>query len=351
MAEKLRCGVIGTGGIGLEHLVSLTAYPRASAVAIAEVHPQRAREASERFRIPRSYSDYHDLLDQPDIDAVTIAVPNYLHAAIAIDALKARKHVLVEKPMATSAKDAARIVETAKKMKRTVMVAQNFRFNRHTQLARQIIDRGDLGEVYHARCFWLRRSAIPRIGSWFTQKQYAGGGCVCDIGVHLLDACLHLLKDFEVVSVSGHTHSKLGPRGLGEMNWGKSEINPQRPFDVEDFGAAFIKLKSGRAVTLEVCWAGFVPDDGREYGIDLLGTNAGLSLYPARLIRHTPDGYQTTHLNSLKLQQSEDRIHHFVSCVLEGRKPLVTPEESLKVQEVLDAIYASSSSGKEVRFK
>ena len=106
MADRLRCAVIGTGGIGLEHLINLASCPRAASVAIAESNPQRAKEASERFRISRSYNDYRELLDQPDIDAVIVATPNHLHAAVAIEALQARKHVLLEKPMATNAKDA-----------------------------------------------------------------------------------------------------------------------------------------------------------------------------------------------------------------------------------------------------
>src|SRR5258706_10671168 len=120
MADKLRCAVIGAGGIGLDHIHSLTTCHRAAVVAVAELNPQRAREASVRHNIPRSYIDYNELLEQPDIDAVTIAVPNHLHAPMAIKALKARKHVLLEKPMATSSKDAARIVEAAKGMKRTL---------------------------------------------------------------------------------------------------------------------------------------------------------------------------------------------------------------------------------------
>src|SRR6267143_6816573 len=106
MADKLRCAVIGAGAIGLEHLHSLISCPRAAAVAIAENHPLRAREASERFKIPRSYADFRELLEQPDIDAVTIATPNHFHAAMAIGALQARKHVLLEKPLATNTKDA-----------------------------------------------------------------------------------------------------------------------------------------------------------------------------------------------------------------------------------------------------
>src|SRR5205809_7536105 len=157
MHERLRCAVIGTGGFGLAHLDSLLHCPRASTVAIAEINPERLKEAADRYKIARGYADYHDLLDQPDIDAVTIATPNHLHARVAIDALQARKHVLLEKPMAMNAREAAKIVETAKKMRRTLMVAQNFRFNRHTQIGKAILDRGDLGEVYHARWFWLRR--------------------------------------------------------------------------------------------------------------------------------------------------------------------------------------------------
>src|SRR6267143_2354938 len=161
MADRLRCAVIGAGGIGLDHLISLAACPRAASVAIAECNPQRAKEASERFRISRSYSDYRELLDQPDIDAVTIALPNHLHAPVAVAALEARKHVLLEKPMATNVKEAAKILNAAKKMKRMVMVAQNFRFDRHTQIAKVFVERGDLGEIYHTRCFWHRRSGIP----------------------------------------------------------------------------------------------------------------------------------------------------------------------------------------------
>ncbi|MDB6020614.1 MAG: oxidoreductase, partial [Pedosphaera sp.] len=102
-------------------------------------------------------------------------------------------------------------------------------------------------------------------------------------------------------------------------------------------------------VNFEVSWAGHQPPEGREIGVDLLGTLAGLALYPARLFRNGPSGYESIHLASLKVPQPEDRVHHFVNCVLDGKKPLVTLEESLKVQQILDAIYASAASGREVR--
>ncbi len=349
MGEKVRCAVIGTGAIGLEHLNSLIHCPRAAAVAICETHPQRAREAGERYKIPRTYSDYRELLEQPDIDAVIVAVPNHLHAPIAIEALKARKHVLLEKPMAMNAKEAAKIIDTAENMRRTLLVGMNYRFDRQTQLARAIIQRGDLGEVYHARTFWNRRGGIPRIGSWFTQKQFAGGGCVADIGVHLLDVCLHLIGEFEVASVTAHTHARFGPRGLGEFDWGKSEIDPKKTFDVEDCAIALIRLKSGRTVLLESSWAANHASDAREKGVDLFGTQAGLSLFPAKIFRNGPNGYETIQLAAPKVALPEDRVQHFVSCIVENKKPAVLPQEALKVQKAIDAIYSSASTGREVR--
>ncbi len=349
MREKLRCAVIGVGAIGTEHLNSLLHCPRAAIVAIAETNPQRLREAAEKFHIPRSYANYQELLEQPDIDAVTIALPNFLHAPVAIDALNARKHVLIEKPMAMNAKEAAKIINAAQKSRRTAMVAKNFRFDRHTQTARQAIQHGDLGEVYHARAFSHRHSNIPRIGSWFTQKQYSGGGCMADSGSVLVDTLFHLLNDFDAVSVTATTHARFGPRGRGEGTWGKSEVDPKRPFDVEDHSTAFVRMKKGYTVTIETSWAGFHPGDDREHGIELLGTEAGMSLYPAKLFKQSLQGFETTHFYNAKNGPVEDRITHFVNCIIEGKKPLIPLEESLKVQQVMDAIYLSAETGKEVR--
>ncbi len=349
MREKLRCAVIGAGAIGIEHLSSLLHTPRAATVAIAETNAQRLREAAEKFHVPRTYTRYQEMLEQPDIDAVTVAVPNYLHAQVAIDALAAGKHVLIERPMATNAKDAAKIIAAAQKARKTVMVAKNLRFDRHAQNARAAVQRGELGEIYHARAFWHQHSGIPRIGSWFTQKQLSGGGVVAQQGSALLDALFFLIGDFDVISVSATTHAKFGPRGRGEMNWGRSEVDPKHPFDVEDHATALLRMKKGATVALETSWAGFHPGDERQSGIDLLGTEAGMSLFPAKLFKQGLHGFETTHFFNAKNGPGEDRVAHFVCCVVEGKKPLIAAEESLKVQQTLDALYESAQTGREVR--
>jgi hypothetical protein len=172
---------------------------------------------------------------------------------------------------------------------------------------------------------------------------------MADSGSMLIDVLFHLLNDFDVVSVTATTHAKFGNRGRGEGTWGKSEVDPKRTFDVEDHSTAFIRMKKGYTVTVETSWAGFHPGDNREEGIDLLGTEAGMSLFPAKLFKQSLQGFETTHFYNVKNGPVEDRISHFVNCIVEGKKPLIPIEESLKVQQIMDAIYTSAETGKEVR--
>jgi len=156
-------GVIGAGSIGREHIASFRKHPAARVVALAEISSQRGREVASRFKIPDLYADYRAILKRADIDVVSIALPNYLHAPVALAALQAGKHVLLDKPMATNARDAARLVAEAKRRRRLLMVGQNQRFSPAVQTLRQLVDRGVLGEVYHAKAAWLRRHPAHRL--------------------------------------------------------------------------------------------------------------------------------------------------------------------------------------------
>jgi predicted dehydrogenase len=342
--------VIGAGAIGQDHLASFGQHPAARVVAIAEVSPERGREAAEKFGIAELVADYRTLLRRPDIDVVSIALPNYLHARVALDALRAGKHVMLDKPMATNARDGARLVAEASRQGVLFMVGQNLRFSAETQTAKQLVEKGTLGEVYHGKTYWCRRAGIPRIGSWFTQKRFAGGGCTYDIGVHALDRCLFLMGEFDAAAVSGQTYAKFGPHGLGNGAWGKSEIDPSAPFDVDDFSVALIKLKSGRTVLLEASWAAHGPMADSN-STQLFGTKAGLTVPPLQLFRQTPSGYSTETLNPLPPRANTNRMVHFIDCLLGRAEPLVKPAESLAVQKILDAIYVSASTGREVRIK
>jgi predicted dehydrogenase len=253
---------------------------------------------------------------------------------------------MIDKPIATNAGDAARLVEESKKSGKLLMVGQNQRMTPHVQTAKQLIERGDIGEVYHAKTALLRRSGIPRIGSWFTQTQFAGGGSIYDIGVHALDRALFLMGEFEAAAVSGQTFAKFGPRGLGDGNWGKGEVDPSKPFDVDDSSISLIKLKSGRTVLLETAWAGHLENYD---GTQLFGTEAGLRFSPLEILHDTPDGYKIEPVEHLPNLVDPNRMAHFIDVLLGEAEPFIKPEESLALQKILDAIYESSRTGREVR--
>lgn len=342
--------VFGAGAIGLDHIGSFRQHPAAKVLAVADTSAARASDAAKLFDVPIVATDYRELLSRDDIDIVTIALPNYLHAKVGLEVLRAGKHLMIEKPMATNARDAAKLVAEAKKRGVLFMVAQNNRFTPDVQTLKQLVLKGTLGEVYHAKTSWTRRGGIPRIGSWFTQKKFAGGGSTYDIGVHALDRCLYLMGEFDAAAVSGQTYSKFGPRGLGEGTWGKSEIDPKKPFDVEDMSVALIKLKSGRTVLLETSWAAHqaIPDFN---GTQLYGTLAGAIMPNLQLFRQTENGYSTESVTTTSTLVSPNRMSHFINCLLGTEQPYVKPAESLAVQKILDAIYASSRTGREVRIK
>jgi len=349
-SETVNVAVIGAGAIGEAHIQGFQKHPAARVVAVAETNAERSRSACEKYGVPEAVADYRELLTRPDVCAVSIALPNYLHASVALDALSAGKHVLLDKPFATCARDARRVLEAARRRRVVFMVGQNQRFPPERQKLKRMVEDGRLGEVYHAEAYWLRRAGIPRIGSWFTQRRFAGGGCTYDIGVHVLDLCLHLIGDFEAASVSGQTFSKFGPRGLGNGGWGRSEIDPKAPFDVDDFAVALIKMKSGRTVLLRASWAAHMAERSRE-NVELFGTEAGATTNPPQLILPGRKDYRLEPIRPGRPSVHPDRMVHFVDCVLGRAEPYVKPEESLQVQRILDALYRSSETGREIRLK
>ena len=350
MAKVVKAGVIGCGQIGLAHINGLNSSPNAEVIAVADVSKKRVKAAAKEHNVANAYEDYKELLANPDIDAITVALPNYLHAAACLDALAAGKHVCCEKPFAMNANEAQAIVSLAKKKRKTFMLGMNFRFDPDVQTMKAYVDRGELGDVYHARAVWLRRAGIPRIGSWFTQKRLSGGGGMLDIGVHLLDATMHLMGSFKPRAVSGQVFTNFGDRGMGDGSWGMSEIDKKAKFDVDDHATGYIKLAGGKSLAIEISWAAF-QEEANTRGIDLFGSEGGGSLFPAKVFKKRGPNYETIIPDGVELPLPIERMHHFVDCIVEKKKPVCAMDQSLAVQKILDGLYESSKTGKEVRIK
>lgn len=348
--KEVRFGFIGSGKISHFSAESLLKHEHARLVATQDLNKARADELADKFDITHRYTESSELFARSDIDAVYIAVPNKFHAALAIDAMKAGKHVLLEKPFAMSAAEAEEVIRVSKETGRVFTVGMNQRFNEDSQKIKAIAKTGALGEIYYAKAYWFRREGIPKLGTWFGNKALAGAGAINDIGVHLLDLCLHAMDNFEPVSVFGTTYTKFGNRGLGEGGWGISDAT-ESTFDVDDLASAMIKMRNGATVCLEVSWAAHIADANR-MDVELFGTEMGASLYPAKLYKrsdpHNADYQVIENVAAKPALEHCDRFHNFVNHLLHDEPLLVTAQEALVVQKILDAVAESTRTGKSV---
>lgn len=347
---QLRLGFIGAGAIAHIAAQSVQRHEQATIVAAHDVSAPRLKELCEKFQIANPYATADELLADDKVDAVYICVPNKFHASLAEQALNAGKHVVLEKPFAMNIEQARQVAAAAEQSGKKFMIAMNQRYRADSQKIRTLVDQGVLGDVYHAKAYWFRRAGIPRMGTWFGNKELAGGGALLDIGVHLLDLALYTMDNFKPVSVSGATYTRFGNRGLGEGGWGKSD-RENIAFDVDDFASAMIKMEDGATVTLDVSWACHTDEPSR-MDVRLFGDEAGASLFPARIFRNDPMREDYDILEKPKADIAFphcDRFHNFINAVLHD-EPLCTPiAQSLAVQQILDGIYESCRTGREIR--
>ncbi|MEM6749904.1 MAG: Gfo/Idh/MocA family oxidoreductase [Planctomycetota bacterium] len=353
--SKVRLGAIGAGMISHSFGKSIAGHGEAEFTAAHDPHAERLAELCDKFDVPRRHAEVEDLFADDGVDAIYVAVPNKFHAPLAKRALEAGKHVILDKPFALSAEEAQTVVDAAKASGKTFTLGMNQRFPESHQRARALVESGQLGEVYHARAVWRRRSGIPKLGTWFGNKEVAGGGAMLDIGVHLLDLAMHLTGRFDPVAVSGQVHTIFGHRGLGEGMWGASDP-ADITFDVDDNATALIRFAGGMSIQLDVTWAAHQAERNVQE-VELFGSDAGATAVAGQWYRFQPKGapkedYRVEPLPEGPLAYPhKDRFHNFVNHLL-GREALMTPiDQALAVQKTLDAIYESSRTGRQVEIR
>ncbi|MCC7491531.1 MAG: Gfo/Idh/MocA family oxidoreductase [Fimbriimonadaceae bacterium] len=344
-SSKLGVGVIGSGGIAqAAHLPGYAAVPDlCELVAVADVSGEVARGAAEKFGVKHVYTDYTKLLERDDIDVVSVCTPNLYHHEPTIAALQAKKHVLVEKPLADTVAHGEAMVAAAAANGRKLMCGLNRRFDGETQAVKKLIDEGRVGEIYWARAQALRRRGIPGWGV-FIDKAKQGGGPLIDIGVHVLDTTLYLMGYPKPVAVSGATYTKFGhrPDVLGLMGqWDHTR------FTVEDFATALVRFENGATVMVESSFAANLPSD--LYNSTLLGDLGGVTVHPPRL--YTESSMQL--LEVVPTSYTQVKSHHkevelFLKCILDDGPVPVPGEEALDCLRILDGIYRSAEAGREV---
>lgn len=346
----LKVGIIGVGGIAHTHMPGWASSEHTEVVAGSDVNQTTLQEWGTKFNIQQLSTNPGDIIHDPDIDIIDIATPNAYHAAQTIAALEAGKHVICEKPLAPTAAQILPMIDARDKAGKMLMTAQHHRFSNDSRSLKREIDYGQLGEIYHARVWSLRRIAVPAKPT-FLYREHSGGGVSIDMGVHLLDLSLWMMGHPEPVSVTGIARTELANRDGAFTIWGDNAL--LHKIDVEDFAAAFIRFENGATLIMEVSWMLHHDTPVEEMKMWLYGQCGGAE-WPDSKIMTT--NYETQQTYTTKLGMVEDALParalqcvEFAQAIVDGAPSPVPAEESLKVARVLDAIYESHKTGREVR--
>jgi predicted dehydrogenase len=236
--------------------------------------------------------------------------------------------------MATNLDDAKAMIDASRRNDKKLLIGLTRRFKGDSQRMKEVVDSGELGEIYYTKCGWMRRNGIPGWGSWFTREKDAGAGPIYDIGVHTLDLAFWLASNFEPMKVLASKYTRFGNKQKGLGDWGIP--NYEGYYDVEDLASALIKMKNGATVAFDVSWAANI--EKSEFSVKLMGDKGGLDL--EKMTVYTPE-------NDRKLKHVEAdpyyrEMSHFIDCIINDREPVTKPNEMLALQKTLDMILLSS---------
>jgi len=345
---KLRVGIIGAGGISrAQHIPAWKKISGAEVVAVADVDGKRAADTARENGIPKSFTDFRDLVKE-DIDVVDICTPNRVHTPAVIAALRAGMHVICEKPLAVTTAEVRKMGELADRKKLKLMTAQHMRWTPSSTAIKKWAGTGALGDVYHARVRAFRRAFIPTAPGFIHGKLSGGGPCM-DVGVHALDACLYAMGFPKPVRVTGVAKTIFAKGHTIPGMWGEWD---RKLMDVEDFAAGFVHFENGATMTVEAAWLSH-QEEKEDFSFRLYGTKAGVQWPAAKYFTVTNGVFVDAQLSMPKTDvwAHYEEIQAFYNCVTQNLPTPVPWTETIKVIGILEAIYRSNEKKQEVKVK
>jgi predicted dehydrogenase len=358
----IKIGIIGAGGMARYHVQGFRSAG-ADVVEIGDAKLRAAKAGAKKLDIPRIARNVPDLLSNPELDAVSIIVPNKFHAPLAIAALEAGKHVFCEKPPALNAKQVQKMIEAQKKSGKLLLFNFNNRARPESVALMNEIKKGTIGNINSAQAKWIRRTGIPGFGGWFTTKSLSGGGPLIDL-CHMIDLAHYFMGNPRPRSVLGQVFRNFindplfkGPWGIPDKIGGTT--------DVESAAHGFVTFETGQVLSFQASWAEMVKRE--EVSVVFQGSKAGGKL--ERLFE--VDGLDETAMDTCELYmqvdgQSRDRVveakacedmgrtrsaQNFVAAIAGREPPLNTPQQALSLMQIIDACYKSAQTGKAVVIK
>ncbi len=351
--EKIKAGIIGTGGISRFHMGGYKQLADfVDVVAVCDIDEAKVKAYAEAYNVPRYYTDYNEMMAKEQLDCVSVTTWNSAHKGATIAALKGGANVLCEKPMAMNAQEAKEMLDTAKETGKLLQIGFVRRFGKDAETLKDYAESGYFGDIYYSKVAYLRKDGCP--GGWFGDKEFSGGGPLIDLGVHVIDFARYIAGCPKPVSAYGVKYNNLGPHRAsgGAQSW-SVESNGGHPFNVEDFTSAMVKFDNGFTLVLETSFNLNLKSD--KNSIELFGTKAGASLAPGFEFYTQQDGHYVNLTPPLPntdfAKMFSEEIKGFVEASV-GLTPCRAPaEDGYVLMKIIDAIYESAEKGNSVDIK
>ena len=351
----MKIGIIGCGNIANSfHIPSYLRNEKVEIKYFCDIIPERAKAAVEKYGCGIAVTDYKDVLKDDEVEAISICTHNYTHSIIAIDALHAGKNVLCEKPAARKYEEALAMQKAQHETGKVLNIGVVNRFNNGIRKIKELIDAGELGEVYQVYVSFRKHRNIPGLGGDFTTKAIAGGGVLIDWGVHFFDIVMYCCSDPKVKTVSAEEFKKLG-NPISEYVYKDMWAGPPKAdgiCDVEEGVTGMIRT-DGPVITFNGAWAQNIGED--EMFIDFIGTKAGIRLtYTEDFILYSTKNGMLAKTTFKMLEGMEfeamfqKEINSFIDCIETGEKLPSHIDINIVTAQMLDAIYRSCEEHKEI---
>lgn len=360
MDRIVKIGIIGCGGIANgKHMPSLKKTKNVQMVAFCDIIEERAVKAAEEYGVEgaKVYTDYKELLKDRDIEVVHVCTPNRSHAFISIDAMEAGKHVMCEKPMAKTYKEAKEMLDASERTGMKLTIGYQSRWRADSLYLKKMCEDGELGEIYYGKAIALRRRAVLTWGVFLNEYEQ-GGGPLIDIGTHALDLTLWMMDNYKPKMVVGTTFEKLKNQKDCGNAWG--DWDPKK-FTVEDAAFGFIVMENGATIMLESSWALNIRNP-KEAITMICGTEGGADMFDGLNINFIKNGRQCILKPDLTAggvafydgDGDEDpsvlEARAWLDAVVNDHEPRTKASQALVVTQILEAIYESAKTGKPVYF-
>lgn len=337
--KRIRVGIIGTGGMGVVHAKGYLKDKNVQMVSCTDVIPQKAFEFAKQFNIAKIHNDFQLMLEDDDVDAISITTPNATHCKIICEALRRNIHVLVEKPMVIALSEADQIASALKKSTSILQIGFMWRFHPEVRFLRKILYKEYIGAITRVKSYALLEGAPGgTIGSgkgktWFTQKYSSGGGALIDMGIHSIDLVYHLL----------------GKPTINKIN---ARLNTlYEDIEVEDTGIVEIEFMPNILCTIETGW--FQPHlDGVEASTQLYGTHGYARLFPTS-VKYKLAGTWGEFFPRDKVPHEseipyENQIASFLEALRNNQRPAVGFDDAIMITKIVEAAYLSSKEKRAV---